>query len=363
MCDQWFFAVDEQGDYPPFECWFLLSRWDGSKYVPGWSYYIDPTGKTVSLDIGVRYKAECFRDESHLPEWELPAAVELVACSDEPITFVYEFVGEPPALAFADVAISRRYGSDVFIDGQLSGIKESDEICIKYFRPEDGAVLNLPGELHDYIYLKGTPGTYSFDGNPHIPLWVRRIVPSRFEGDVYIPSHYIDTCLPGWYALLVHDVSGTCETVISERISHPFELIAPRYQYQVVFGPDSFDFPDQLHLLAGRLAQWDTVDDMVLDRSINDCWVVKVRRAGVWDAEYSHVWLCATAQLEVDAFCYPLPYWLCQRDPIVHKYWRGECDCEEFQMYRKYGIPCCHLLAVMDAYGDKPARCSYVQCP
>jgi hypothetical protein len=341
----------------------MMQKWTGEHFEDHKEFTVNPGDHTSHyLTDDVLYRAVPLIDAEHADEWIVPDPIEWLGCDQAhcDYTFVYIEIG---VVAFADVAISRRYGSDVFIDGQLSGIKESDEICIKYFRPEDGAVLNLPGELHDYIYLKGTSGTYSFDGNPHIPLWVRRIVPSRFEGDVYIPSHYIDTCLPGWYALLVHDVSGTCETVISERISHPFELIAPRYQYQVVFDPDSFDFPDQLHLLAGRLAQWDTVDDMVLDRSIDDCWVVKVRRAGVWDAEYSHVWLCATAQLEVDAFCYPLPYWLCQRDPIVHKYWRGECDCEEFQMYRKYGIPCCHLLAVMDAYGDKPARCPYVQCP
>ena len=269
----------------------------------------------------------------------------------------------PVPLAFADVAISRRYGDRLYLSGKLKNIVTSDEICIKYFRPEDGTVHNLPGSGLDYTYLKGTSGTYTFPDDACIPIWDDKFVSGHWEGNEYINAHYEDTGLPGLYVLLVYDVSGSCEDTIQERLRATLSVQAPRYQYQVAFKTADLDFPEAVAMLEARRREWARVTDKRVEPYAKDCLSVRLKYTSGWADATGLVWLCSAYQARTMAKFMPIPSWVGLDVTEYLEYFRGECNCAEFQESRKYGIPCVHLMAAYYYFDRKPPHCAYIQCP
>lgn len=341
MCRQWFFAEDGQGDYPPFACWFLMSRWDGSEYVPGWSHLIYEDGRDFGLDTGVMYKAECFFYPDPQPDWELPAAVEFVACSDEPITFVYVFVGEPPALAFADVAISRRYGERLYLSGTIDEISESDEICVYFSRPGDTGIRNLKSDTSDYLYFKGASGSYDLGAN----------------------NRYIEFERAGYHWLQIWDVVGNCETPILKRAEWLMNIVLPRYQYQLIFDLEDDDLGDNLYLLEAEYAKYEAAGSWFINHDDPDCFERIQPINTPEDDTPQSGWLSLGVEFG-ESPCAPIPYYLCPLPTPQTQYWRGECSCDLFKnTLQPLGIPCSHLIAAMKWYSGEPAWSKYIQCP
>jgi len=320
----------------------------------GWKSY-DVTSmygdaKTAGDDFGVRI-AEKDSGDYRGPRNRLTAGV----------TYLYIEAIIPP-LAFADVAISRRWGDKLYLSGKLEHIQASDEICIKYFRPEDGTVHNLPSGGRDYTYLKGVSGTYTFPDDTYIPVWTSEFVSGHWEGNNYISAHYEDKNLPGLWVLLVDDVSGTCESVIRQRAQHPVSILEPRYQYQQVFKTANLDFPEAVSMLEGRRREWARVTDKRVEPYGEDCFSVRLKYSGGWDNATALVWLCSAYQARIKAEFAPLPLWAVPDSTDYLKYLRGECDCADFQDSRGYGVPCVHIMAAYYFLDRKPPYCGYVKC-
>jgi len=270
---------------------------------------------------------------------------------------------ELPALAFADVAVSRRYGDKLYLSGKLANIVDTDEICIKYFRPEDGTVHNLPGNGLDYTYLKGTSGTYTFPDDAYIPIWTSEFVSGHWEGNEYVNACYEDKNLPGLWVLLVYDVSGNCETVGSTRLQEPISILEPRYQYQQVFKTADLDFACAVQMLRDARNAWARVTDKRVEPYAKDCFSVRLRYSSGWDDATALVWLCSAYQARTKAEFMPLPPWTVHEGTEYLEYFRGECNCAEFRAGAKYGIPCVHVMAVYHHFDKKPPACPYIQCP
>lgn len=261
------------------------------------------------------------------------------------------------------VGYSRRWGHQMYLSGKVSGIKTSDELCIKFARPDDGEIFNLESDTRGYQYLKGTSGSFSFHGNNcYLPYWTQHIVPADI-GPPFIPAHYEDEFLPGIYRIIVYDVSGTCENVGKVRATASVPLMETRHQYQLVFDVGALEFPaltNQLEYVlkeAKRFEAWSFIASPQ-----RDCYYVKAKYPSGWGTEYL-AWLCSASEQRWPVACKGIPGWICPHPSEKIGYFRGECSCAMFGEFAQFGIPCIHLAALMTSHGNSPPRCPYKPCP
>jgi len=341
MCDQWFWAEDDDGDYPPFDVEFVLKKWDGSEYVIVGLYSVPASGLSLDLDLRAKYEAVPILDVSDEDDWNRPYDIKFLGCVSD-VTFVYErIIEEIPELAFSNVAVSRRYGNRLYLSGFLDEIASSDEICVYYRRPGDDGIRNLKSDTSNYLYFKGASGNYDLGAN----------------------GRYIEFERSGYHWLKVWDVSGNCESLLSERASWLMNITLPRFQYQVIFDVDDPDLIGNLWRLEAEYARFDAAGSWFVNHEDPDCFPHVQPINTPYDDTPCSVWLNLAVEYG-DSPCAPIPYYLCPFPTPQTQYWRGECSCEEFRTtLQPLGIPCSHLIAAMKWYAGKPAYSSYVVCP
>lgn len=244
-------------------------------------------------------------------------------------------------LAFADVAISRRYGSRLYLSGSINDIVASDEICVYYVRPGGTGIRNLKSDSMDYLYFKGASGSYDLGAN----------------------NRYIEFERAGYHWLQIWDISGNCETPITKRAEWLMNIVLPRYQYQVIFDLADQDLGDNLWRLEAEYAKYEAAGSWFVHHEKPDCFE---RIQPIWTPEDDTPqsgWLSLGVEFG-ESPCAPIPYYLCPLPTPQTQYWRGECSCDLFlNTLQPLGIPCSHLIAAMNWYSGKPAWSNYVQCP
>lgn len=249
-------------------------------------------------------------------------------------------VAPPPELALSGIEIIRRYGSKFYLKGQILNILATDEICLMYSRPGSADLLNLPGLILDYTYLHGTSGTYSLD----------------------FSEKFIEFSASGYYIFQLWRVSGTCETRTEKVAEYILKLDAPRYQYQLYFDLDAPEIASSRHLLQGEYDKYNAAKPWTVVSEGKDCFSriepsALYSGSGVFDA-----WLCQAGEF-IASGCSPLPWWVCPDLTDWDIYMRGECSCSDFKdNLQPLGIPCMHLIAAREYYGNEPPYCPYVQC-
>ena len=341
MCDQWFWGEDEDGDYPPFNAEFVLQKWNGSDYVTVGYYSVPVYGLRLDLVADCKYKAIPILDTSYEDDWERPNDIIFLPCLKD-ITFVYErIIVEVPELAFANVAVSRRYGNRLYLSGSINEISTSDEICIYYRRPGDTGIRNLKSDTSDYLYFSGTSGSYDLGAN----------------------ARYLEFERSGYHWLKAWDVSGSCEALISERASWLMNVILPRFQYQLIFDLEDPDLGDNLWRLQAEYAKFEAAGWWSITHEDPDCFPQIAGHGGGVDETPRSGWLSLAVEFGTSP-CHPLPYYLCPFPTPQTQYWRGECNCPEFRTtLQPLGIPCYHLIAALKWYSGETPYSRYVQCP
>ncbi len=254
--------------------------------------------------------------------------------------FSLEFVGVVVELALSEISTIRRHGSKFYLQGEISNIKETDELCLMYSRPGSADLLNLRSQIVDYTYLKGTSGTYRLESG----------------------EKYIEFSASGYYIFELWRVSGDCETR-TEKVADSFlNLEAPKYQYQLYFDVDAPEIAGSRHLLQAEYDKYNDAKPWTVVAEGNDCFSRIVPSAlysggGVFDA-----WLCQAGEFLASG-CSPLPWWVCPSLTDWDIYMRGECSCSDFrENLQPLGIPCFHLIAAKAYYGDDPPYCPYKPC-
>ena len=247
----------------------------------------------------------------------------------------------PPALAFANIAVSRRCGSRLYLSGTIEDITESDEICVYYKRPGDTGVRNLKSDTSDYLYFKGASGSYDLGAN----------------------NHYLEFVRSGYHWLEIWNVSGNCETPILQRVAWLINLSAPRFQYQVIFDLDDPDLGDNRYLLEAEYATFEAAGGWRITHEDPDCFPLLVGHGGGVDETPQSGWLSLGVEFG-ESPCAPIPYYLCQLPTPQTQYWRGECSCDLFKgTLQPLGIPCWHLIAAKAWYSGETPWSDYVKCP
>jgi len=248
---------------------------------------------------------------------------------------------EPPALAFADVAISRRWGDKLYLSGRLEHITTSDEICIMYMRPGSTDRLNLKGDDSDYTYFKNVDGSFIFENH----------------------AKYLDFNASGHYILEAWDVTDDCETRSQKRCDWFLKVTQPKYQYQLYFDPADPALGDNAYLLQEQIDLYNAYKPYGIIRKDPDCFSGMLGDNQPSPRQSASGWLCQAAEF-LSSGCSPFPWWMCRDLTEWDIYMRGECSCDAFQEGLKdLGIPCHHLIAMHEAYGAKPPYCPYIQCP
>lgn len=340
-CDQWFWAEDEGGKYPPFSADFVLQKWNGSEYVSFQYFSIPAYGLRLVLEDNIKYKAIPILDTSYEDDWERPNDIIFLPCRKD-ITFVYErIVVVVPDLAFANVAVSRRYGNRLYLSGSINEISPSDEICIYYVRPGDTGIRNLKSDTSEYLYFNGTSGSYNLGVN----------------------NRYIEFERAGYHWLKAWDVSGSCEAPISERASWLMNVVLPRFQYQVIFDRADPDLGDNLWRLEAEYAKFEAAGSWFVHHEDPDCFPSIQPINTPHDDTRRSGWLSLAVEFGTSP-CHPLPYYLCPFPTPQTQYWRGECNCDEFRTtLQPLGIPCSHLIAALKWYDGKTPYSKYIECP
>jgi hypothetical protein len=248
---------------------------------------------------------------------------------------------EVPALAFSDVAVSRRYGGRLYLSGSIENIAESDEICVYYKRPGDDGIRNLKSDTSGYLYFKGASGSYDLGAN----------------------NRYIEFERAGLHWLKIWDVAGNCEMPILERASWLMDIKLPRYQYQVIFDLVDPDLGDNLWRLEAEYAKYAAAGSWFVNHDEPDCFDCIQAINSPEDDTRQSGWLSLGVEFGASP-CAPLPYYLCPLPTPQTQYWRGECSCDLFKdTLQPLGIPCSHLIAAMNWYSGEPAWSDYVKCP
>lgn len=209
-CSQWFWAEDEDGDYPPFNAEFVLLKWNGSEYIPFEYFSLPASGLRLVLVDDVKYKAIPILDTSYEDDWERPNDVEFTACGMD-ITFVYK---QKASVYLDGVGIDYWVGNKAYLKGHIRNIVTSDEICVVFMYPglsTHQAILSTKSTTQ-YIYLKDTSGDYDLAAN-------ERYIP--FDND-------------GTYAVRIIDVSDNCEDWSGERDLTVFTLEAEMIRVPVI---------------------------------------------------------------------------------------------------------------------------------
>lgn len=195
-CGQWFWAEDEDGDYPPFDVIMVLKVRTGDGYEVVDQYAVPISGLKLTLQDGVAYKAIPILDTSNEDDWERPNDVSFTACKSD-ITFVYKRKAQAPSVSLDSVGVDYWDGNKAHLKGWIRDIAASDEICVVFMYPgfsTHHAILSTDSSIQ-YIYLKDTSGDYDLAANS-------RYIP--FEND-------------GLYTVRIIDVSGNCEHWSGER--------------------------------------------------------------------------------------------------------------------------------------------------
>lgn len=341
MCDQWFWAEDENGDNLPFTAIFGLwvKTADGYRFVG--QYDVPVYGLKLDLQAGVSYLYKAILPRGYSDEWTRPPDRYFIPCLKD-ITFVYErIVVVVPELAFSNVAVSRRYGNRLYLSGSIDDIVSSDEICIYYVRPGDEGIRNLKSDTSDYLYFNGTSGSY----------------------DLGVNNRYIEFERAGYHWLKAWDVSGSCEAPISERASWLMDIVLPRFQYQVIFDLGDPDLGDNLWRLEAEYAKFEAAGSWFVHHEDPDCFPTIQPINTPEDDTRRTGWLSLAVEFGTSP-CHPLPYYLCPFPTPQTQYWRGECNCDEFlTTLQPLGIPCSHLIAALKWYSGKTPYCKYIECP
>ena len=248
---------------------------------------------------------------------------------------------EVPELAFADVAVSRRYGDRLYLSGSINDIAESDEICVYYKRPGDEGVRNLKSDTSDYLYFKGASGSYDLGAN----------------------NRYIEFERAGYHWLQIWDVDGNCETPLVKRAEWLMDIELPRFQYQVIFDLEDDDLGDNLYLLEAEYAKYEAAGSWFVNHDKPDCFTHIQPINTPEDDTPQSGWLSLGVEFG-ESGCAPFPWWACPGKTPSTQYWRGECSCDLFKnTLQPLGIPCSHLIAAMKWYSGEPAWSKYIQCP
>jgi len=341
MCNQWFWAEDEEGDNLPFDAVFGLWVWTGDEYSFVDQYEVGVHGLMLDLQANVKYKYKAILPVGYADDWTRPNDEEFVACKKD-ITLVYErIIVVVPELAFADVAVSRRYGDRLYLSGTIENITESDDICVYYKRPGDTGIRNLKSDTSDHLRFSGTSGSYDLGAN----------------------NRYIEFDRSGYYYLKIWDVLGRCETPVRERASWLMNVVLPRYQYQVIFDLEDPDLGDNLWRLEAEYATFEAAGGWQITHEDPDCFPLISGHGGGVDETPRAGWLSLGVEFGASG-CYPLPWQMCPDLTPQTQYWRGECSCSEFRnTLQPLGIPCWHLIAAKAWYSGKPAWSDYVKCP
>ena len=341
MCDQWFWTEDENGDDLPFDAIFGLWVWTGDEYAFVDQYEVGVRGLKLDLQLNVKYEYKAILPAGYADDWTRPEDKEFVACKRD-ITLVYErIVEEVPELAFADVAVSRRYGERLYLSGSINNIVESDEICVYFSRPGDTGIRNLKSDTSDQLRFAGTSGSYDLGAN----------------------NHYIEFERAGYHWLQIWDVDGNCETPLVKRASWLMDIVLPRYQYQLIFDLEDPDIVDTAWRLEAEYAKFEAAGGWKITHEDPDCFPLIQGLHGGVDETPQSGWLSLGVEFG-ESPCAPIPYYLCPLPTPQTQYWRGECSCSEFKdTLQPLGIPCWHLIAAMKWYSGKPAWSKYIQCP
>ena len=250
-------------------------------------------------------------------------------------------VAELPPLAFADVAVSRRYGERLYLSGSINEISGSDEICVYYSRPGDTGIRNLKSDTSEYLYFKDTSGSYDLGAN----------------------KRYIEFERAGYHWLQIWDVVGNCETPVAKRAEWLMNVELPRFQYQVIFDLEDEDLGDNLYLLEAEYAKYAAAGSWFVNHDKPDCFTQIQPMNTPEDDTPQSGWLSLGVEFG-ESPCAPIPYYLCPFPTPQTQYWRGECSCDLFKStLQPLGIPCSHLIAAMNWYLGEPAWSKYIKCP
>lgn len=341
MCNQWFHAEDENGDNLPFDAPFGLWIYTGDDFEFVGQYEVPVYGLKVDLLEGVTYKYKAILPKGYSGDWTRPRDKAFRGCAKD-ITFVYErIVVEVPELAFSDVAVSRRYGERLYLSGSLDEISSGDEICVYYRRPGDDGIRNLKSDTSDYLYFKGTSGSYDLSAN----------------------KRYLEFERSGYHWLQAWDVSGSCESPTVKRAEWLMNIVLPRFQYQVIFDLDNPDLGDNAWRLEAEYAKFEAARWGEIIHEEPDCFPTITLHGGGVDETPQSGWLSLAVEFGTSP-CHPLPYYLCPSPTPQTQYWRGECSCSDFlNTLQPLGIPCCHLIAAWKWYSGETPYSPYIKCP
>jgi len=335
------YATDGVGAALPFSVRFMLQKWIVDHFEDQNEFVVDPGDHTSHLlSEDVLYRAVPFLDAEYADAWIVPDPIEwrgwdLPHCD---YAFVYVEIG---VVAFADVAVSRRYGNRLYLSGSINDIAESDEICVYFQRPGDTGIRNLKSDTSDYLYFIGTSGSYDLGAN----------------------NRYIEFERAGYHWLKIWDVDGNCETPLVERASWLMNIILPRYQYQLIFDLEDPDLGDNLYLLEAEYAKYEAAGSWFVNHEKPDCFTHIQPIDTIEDDTPQSGWLSLGVEFG-ESPCAPIPYYLCPLPTPQTQYWRGECSCDLFKnTLQPLGIPCSHLIAAMKWYSGEPAWSDYVKCP
>jgi hypothetical protein len=234
---------------------------------------------------------------------------EYGASTDPVLVVEYE---EVPEIAFADVAISRRYGERLYLSGSIENIVESDEICVYYKRPGDTGIRNLKSDSYHWLQI--------------------------------------------W------DVSGDCETPVLKRVEWLMNIVLPKFQYQLIFDLSDPDLGDNAWRLDAEYAKYEAAGSWFVNHDKPDCFTHIQPINTAEDDTPQSGWLSLGVEFGASP-CAPLPYYLCPLPTPQTQYWRGECSCDLFKStLQPLGIPCSHLIAAMNWYSGEPAWSDYTKC-
>jgi len=243
-------------------------------------------------------------------------------------------------LAFADVAISRRYGDRLCLAGKLEHLVVSDEICVMYSRPGGGGLRNLKGSTLDYTYLKDAFGQVTFETR----------------------GKYLEFSSSGYYILEAWDVSGNCETRSQKRADWFLKVTQPKYQYQLIFDVSDPALGGNAYLLQAEWDKYNAYKPYGITTPDPDCFIDTFGYNEPVPKSSESGWLCQAAEF-LSSGCSPLPWWMCRSMTEWDVYMRGECSCAAFREgLGDLGIPCHHLIAVHERYAGEPPYCGYVKC-
>jgi len=339
-CSQWFWAEDEDGDFPPFGVEFVLKKRVSGEWEIVDTYSIPRRGLSLTLDAGGRYEAVPLLDVAYEDDWERPDDVAFTACEKD-VTFVYKrIVVEVPELVLSGIETIRRYGGKFYLKGNIRNIRTTDELCLMYSRPGSADLLNLPSDTTEYLYLKGTSGTYDLEGG----------------------GRYIEFSTSGYYIFQLWRVSGDCETRTEKVAEYILSLTATKYQYQLYFDTDDAEIVDYRHLLVAEYEKYHAARPWTIVPDGRDCFARLQPSTLYAGGTFASGWLCQAAEFLASG-CAPLPWWMCRSLTEWDVYWRGECSCSNFlENLQPLGIPCFHLIAARVHYGRNPPYCPYIQC-